>query len=330
MPVSIECVEVSQRFGTQVVLDGVCWSLAPGALAGFVGASGAGKTSLLRIIAGLDSPRSGRVTFSGKDARTYDRPPVGMVFQNLGLWPHLTVRRQVECLLNGLPRRERALQAEALLDEARVPCSAWDRRPAELSGGEAQRLALARALAPRPEVLLLDEPLAQLDMVLRSEMLDLIRQVARARGTTVIYVTHSWPEVLELCDQVAVLVGGRLAQSGPLDVVYHHPASPAIARLTGPVCEVPRDYVEDGVVAACGPSLGVVAEESCFVVRPQQVHLAPAEQPGWRVSDCRPCGAGWRLTLEREARRLRLDTAQHQPVGAQVSVRVRAAGGPSG
>jgi ABC-type Fe3+/spermidine/putrescine transport system ATPase subunit len=251
-----------------------------------------------------------------------------MVFQNLALWPHMSARRHIECLIASGAREERRRRTDAVLDDVQFPASARDHRPAELSGGEAQRLALARALANEPDLLLLDEPLAQLDMPLRGEMLALIRKLARDRGMTVIYVTHSWPEVLEICNEAAVLIDGRLEQSGPIDELYFHPASPDVARFTGPVCEIPLECVDSGEIAVTseGPLLrDEKPSGACYVVRPQQIHLAePAEPNCWRVAGCRPSGAGWRITLELEPgdRELRIESPRALEVGALTAVHV--------
>jgi ABC-type sulfate/molybdate transport systems ATPase subunit len=335
MPVAVECVDVVQRFGTQTVLDRVNWSLPPGVLAGLLGPSGGGKTSLLRILAGLDECRSGRVRFAAAGASNgsavtavskNSSPRIGMVFQNLALWPHMTARRHIECLLAPNLRDQRRRRAEALLEEVQFPLSARDRRPDELSGGEAQRLALARALANEPELLLLDEPLAQLDMPQRGEMLALIQELARARGTTVIYVTHSWPEVLEICDEVAVLIGGRIEQSGAMDDVYRRPASAAVARLTGPVCEIPLECIEASEVFAAPDARLLVDErpDGAYVVRPHQVHLnSPWESNCWRVAASRPALAGWRITLELDSgRQLKIDSPQPWAPGEYVSIQL--------
>ncbi|MCA9202038.1 MAG: ATP-binding cassette domain-containing protein, partial [Planctomycetales bacterium] len=165
MAVGVQCRDVGKRFGAACVLNGVSWTARAGAVSGLVGVSAAGKTSLLRIIAGLDRADSGTVEFPRDDASQTEAakaqsPRIGMTFQNLSLWPHLTARQHVASVLR-VAARDGAV--EALLAEVGLPASTFDRRPAELSGGEGQRLALARALAVKPELLLLDEPLAQLD-----------------------------------------------------------------------------------------------------------------------------------------------------------------------
>lgn len=214
---SIDCRGVVKQFGPHLVLNGVDWKLEAGATAGLIGDSGAGKTTLLRIIAGLERATRGeaKLVLAAASHTNCNRPRCGMVFQSLALWPHLTARQHIECVLFKLARRARRMRAAELLVEVRLPESAWDRHPAQLSGGEGQRLALARALAVDPHVLLLDEPLAQLDSRLRLELLGLLRDLIAARGLTTICVTHHWPEVAPICNQVMVLENGRVCHDGP-------------------------------------------------------------------------------------------------------------------
>ena len=292
-----QCHAVTKQFGDRPVLLGIDWTLPAGVVAGLLGDSGAGKTTLLRILAGLDRCSSGRLEFPSAASAERRRSVVGMLFQNLGLWPHLTARQHLEYVLGALPRRERRGRAERLLAETCLPSDCWDRRPAQLSGGEGQRVALARALALNPDLLLLDEPLSQLDMTLRTEMLELIRVLVAARKTTVVYVTHSWPDALELCERLAVLSDGRLVQEGPTAEVFRHPASAQVARLTGPVVELSAAWVRTGRVG-CGHPLDVAADAERWYVRPHQIRFAaPAGGNRWQVLQSQPHGHGWRLLL---------------------------------
>jgi len=230
-----------------------------------------------------------------------------------------------------LPRGERRRRAEGLLAETRLPRRAWGRRPSELSGGEAQRVALARALAHQPEVLLLDEPLAQVDTPLRAELLGLIDDSIRARQATAVYVTHSWREAFEIGRRIAVLNRGRIALEGTPEETYWDLSDPEIARLTGPVVELPWDWLAEGLIAG-GEGLssepGARNEEmNGLVVRPKQLHLVePEGRNRWTPVACRPEGTGWMVTLGQESRRLSVaSTSPFLPDGT-VGVELRLPG----
>lgn len=325
MAVGVRCQQVTKRYGAQTVLSGLDWTVDQGVVAGLVGDSGTGKTTLLRIIAGLEPCSGGRVLLAPPGAPAAARSvTIGMVFQNLGLWPHLTARRQVEFVLTGTSRKTRRQRAEQALAETQLPRAAWERRPGQLSGGEAQRVALARALVVNPDLLLLDEPLSQLDMGRRGELLDLIRTLVRARNTTVLYVTHSWPEVLELCDRLAVLDDGRVVQEDTTAAVFQRPASAAVARLTGPVAEIPAAWREAGRIdcpaAAPGP-----AEGAHWLVRPHHVRFGdPRGRNCWRVVGRQPHGSGWRVTLRAEDSPWEVLTHEQPQPGALVAVLIAA------
>lgn len=321
MTACVSCDRVTKFYGPHAALSEVTWTLAEGDLAGLIGPSGAGKTTLLRIIAGLERCSSGRVTFPL--AGSFHQPRRGwlsMVFQDHGLWPHLTARQHVECVL---PRRSaggRETRVEQILSEVQLARGCWSRRPAELSGGEAQRLALARALAPEPRLLLLDEPLAQVDVPLRAELLAMIRRLSAERRLTVLYVTHSWLEALELCSQLLVLAAGRLAQAGPVREVFACPVSAVVARLTGPVVEIPGGLIEAGRVQA-PPGVPAVRDGDAILVRPQQVRFAaPHGLNCWKVIGIRPYGQGWRVSLQSESSELSVFSAESMVPDAIVSL----------
>lgn len=317
----IRCQQVTKTLGGTRVLTGVDWCVDPGVMTGLVGLSATGKTTLLRIIAGLDSCTTGNVrlmdgsateeqaaTGCGELKWNSHAPRIGFTFQNLGLWPHLTVRQHVACVLPRTEARNRD-EAEALLEEVGLPNATWSRRPAELSGGEAQRLALARALAVKPQLLLLDEPLAQLDAVWRGELLDVIGQTARRRRSTVLYVTHAWEELAAFCQRAAVLDQGRIVQEGTTPELFQRPVNPTVARLTGPVVELKRTWLE------CGAVLGAVRGDGLdLTLRPQSLRIVEASgNSRWSVALCRPHGGNWWAELVL----LTQLAVSHQFVGSQ-------------
>jgi iron(III) transport system ATP-binding protein len=228
----IELDGVVKRFGTATAVDGASLAVPRGELVALLGPSGCGKTTLLRLVAGFESPDAGAIRLDGEDVtRTPpERRRVGMVFQDYALFPHLTVAENVGF---GLPRRDRAERVRDALHLVNLHCLD-ERYPHELSGGQQQRVALARALAPRPEVILLDEPWSSIDPLLRDAMRDELARILRAAGTTVLLVTHDQEEALALADRVALMRDGRVVQVGAPEDVYHRPCDRWAAEFVGP------------------------------------------------------------------------------------------------
>lgn len=248
--------EVSVRFGKTHAVRGVSLDIDPGEIMVLLGPSGCGKTTLLRALAGLQSIESGRIEGENgllSDSKSEVDPNargVGMVFQNLALWPHMTALQHLLFSRGESARDQDAvLRATGLLGEVGLKSLA-ERRPDELSGGEQQRLAVARALASEPAILLLDEPLSSLDPLVAVDLRRLLRQVNRDRGTTMIYVTHSQQEAFELGDKVALMCEGALLQVGTPEDLALRPASPFVA-----------EFVGGGTVLEC--SLAADGEWSC-------------------------------------------------------------------
>jgi thiamine transport system ATP-binding protein len=225
--------DITVRFGDHVALDGVTLEVAEHEIVSVLGPSGSGKSTLLRVVAGLQRPDAGRVLLDGADVTGVPphRRGVGLMFQDHALFPQRDVAGNVAfgLRMRGLPRAGRVDELLALVGLA----GAGARSIATLSGGEQQRVALARALAPEPRVLMLDEPLGQLDRTLRERLVVELRQLFVRLGTTVLAVTHDQGEAFALSDRVVVMDRGRIAQVGTAQEVWSRPASAFVARFLG-------------------------------------------------------------------------------------------------
>ena len=241
-------------------VDAVSLSIAAGELVALVGASGSGKTTTLRIAAGYEIPDSGRVVLTDESGATRDithEPPqrrgFGMVFQHYALFPHMSVEHNVAFGLEarGVGKRERleraheALAGVGLEDKAARPVQA-------LSGGEQQRVALARALVISPRVLLLDEPLSNLDPTLRQTMRDELRATLRRSGVTALFVTHDQEDAFAVADRIAMLANGQLLQVGTPEELYHSPSTREVAEFVGRAALLPAKRTSDGVLVTVG------------------------------------------------------------------------------
>ena len=227
---------VSRHFGAVRAVDDVSLAIQPGEFFAMLGPSGSGKTTCLRLIAGFDKPDHGRITLFGDAVERVPpyRRNVNTVFQDYALFPHLSVADNVSYALKirgENKARCRELAAKAL---AQVQLEGLgQRRPAQLSGGQRQRVALARALIANPQVLLLDEPLGALDLKLREEMQQELKQLQRSLGITFVFVTHDQTEALSMADRIAVFNEGKLVQVDSPEELYHHPVDEFVARFVG-------------------------------------------------------------------------------------------------
>jgi sulfate transport system ATP-binding protein len=246
---------LTKSFGSHRVVDDVSFEVSSGEFVALLGPSGGGKSTVLRIVAGLEHPDEGSVVVRGRDVthdRTQDRE-LGFVFQHYALFKHMTVRQNVAFGLEvrKAPRREIDARVDELLVLVQLD-GLGDRRPAQLSGGQRQRVALARALAPRPSVMLLDEPFGALDAKVRGDLRKWLRKLQRDQGITSIFVTHDQEEAMELADRVVIIHKGRVEQTDTPDHVYERPATPFVASFIG------SSNVLSGVVSAGSATLGAI------------------------------------------------------------------------
>ncbi len=271
----IEVVDVHKRFGKTVALRGVSLSIREGELFAILGPSGCGKTTLLRVIAGFEQPDEGRVLIGGQDVT--DLPPdkrgTVMVFQNWALWPHMTVYENIAfgLKLRKLPKTEIEERVRWVLELLGLK-GLENRYPSQLSGGQQQRVALARALVVKPRVLLLDEPLSNLDAKLRLKLRAELRKLQRQLGITMVYVTHDQEEAMSLADRIAVMRDGRVEQVGTPEELYNKPATLFTAVFLG------RTSLVTGKVVDVDGDKAIVSLGGNNLVRAVNHGLSPGDE----------------------------------------------------
>jgi multiple sugar transport system ATP-binding protein len=279
--------------GGMRALDGLDLQIQDGEFFALLGPSGCGKTTLLRSIAGLETPNSGQIRIGGRDVTRL--PPaardVAMVFQDYALYPHMTVADNIAYPLKirRVGRKERREAAESVGRSLQIQGAMLDRRPGQLSGGQQQRVALARAIAYRPHVFLFDEPLSNLDARLRLEARTFLKQLQRELGVTTVYVTHDQAEALALADRMAVMDQGRIRQLDTPSNCFLRPANTFVAAFIGstPMNLLPAT-VQDGKFEVAGQKVMIpetiraqvsVGDTVILGVRPEYVSVSPTELP---------------------------------------------------
>ncbi len=339
---------VSRRFGGLAAVDGISLNVEPGEFVTLLGPSGCGKTTTLRMIAGLEHNDGGRITIgervvSDPAAGVFippDRRQLGMVFQSYAIWPHMTVFNNVAYPLR-IRRRPAAEIKEKVMAALRlVEMEAYAQRPAPaLSGGQQQRVAIARALVFEPEVLLLDEPLSNLDAKLRAQMGEEFRALQKRLGITSLYVTHDQAEAMVLSDRVVVMQTGRILQIGAPEEIYQRPVSRAVATFIGA-----PNLLEARVAACHGTGNGhyrltlngsgwsgqclagesfAIGEPALLVLRPESLALAAPGttaadgQITWQGRIARSVFRGARrsLAVDTGARQLVVEAPAEPPIG---------------
>jgi iron(III) transport system ATP-binding protein len=333
MPRGVTIDHVSFGYGKTAVLDDVSLDVEKGEFFAFLGPSGSGKTTLLRLIAGFGTPSAGRVLIGERDVTALPAwsRNVGMVFQSYALWPHMTVAKNVAFGLERrkLSRGEISKKVRTALDMVGLSALA-DRRPAQLSGGQQQRVALARTIVIEPEVLLLDEPLSNLDAKLRVEMRSELKALQRKLGITAIYVTHDQEEANAIADRIAVLDRGRIQQIGTPTDLYDHPANRFVATFLG-TANLIDGRIDGGRFVADKFTLeGINAADGgvCISIRPQDIALGPAASgAGAIVAEREFLGSVVRYRLRMSGQHMVVDVPHRRDganyeVGAEVGLTV--------
>lgn len=264
MSIEVELRHVEKYFGSFKASDDVNIQIEKGKLIGLLGPSGSGKTTILRMIAGLERPDKGDILIGGK--RVNDLPAgkrgIGFVFQNYALFRHMTVRDNIAFGLKvqGVPADTIRKRVDELL--SLIELSDFDSRyPMQLSGGQRQRIAFARALAPRPELLLLDEPFAAIDAKVRKELREWLRRIIHRLGITSIFVTHDQDEAVEVADDIIITNHGHIEQAGTPTEIYQHPQTPFVAKFIGESVRVPDYTIFKGFHNGSGTHEGIIRPE---------------------------------------------------------------------
>lgn len=324
---AMEARGLVKSLGGRRVVDGVDLTLEPNSVTALLGASGAGKSTVLRLLAGLEPVDEGTVAIGG---RILSRPGLtvppeqrrtGLIFQDFALFPHLTALGNVAFGLGRLPRAERQSVAKAWLDRLGLShrIDAW---PHELSGGEQQRVAIARALAPGPDALLMDEPFSGLDPALRDEVADITLAAVRQAGVPAILVSHDAGAAMARADTLAIMRAGRLLQYGSADTLFDAPADIHVAAALGPVVTFTATTLPDGLFHR------TLSEGEMLAVRESAFRIDPTSPCSVRVTHLARIAEEVRLTVEAVGARfpVRLPHYQRPREGDEIGLSLHADG----
>ena len=287
----VRIASLTKTYGAVRAVDDISLSIDAGTFVSLLGPSGCGKTTTLKLIAGFEDADGGAILFDDQDVARVpaEKRDIGMVFQNYALFPHMTVAGNIAFGLEvrRTPRPDIERRIARVLDMVQL-AGYGDRFPRQLSGGQQQRVALARALVLEPRILLLDEPLANLDAKLREEMRQFIRDLQRRVGITTVYVTHDQAEAMAMSDRIVVMFGGRIAQTGAPGEIYERPRTIEVAGFVG------RINLIEGVVAADGAHIGLpFGAIACERARPAGTRVTLGVRPESITLSAPESGAGW-------------------------------------
>jgi ABC-type Fe3+/spermidine/putrescine transport system ATPase subunit len=330
---ALECRSLTKTLGGKTVLTALDLTVARGEVISLVGASGSGKTTLLRAIDGLVRPDGGEIRLMGNLVWSKDRNvpaeerQIGLIFQDYALWPHMTVAQNLRFGLEA--RRVKSAEIQRRVDHALEVTrldALRDRRPNQLSGGQQQRVAIARCLAARPQILLLDEPLSNLDAALREDLRSEMMRLIRSEGMTAIYVTHDQSDAMAVSDRLAIMDRGTIAQFATPQDIYEAPANAFVAQFLGGFSLL-NGRAENNAFHAEGGAIRLRCLASCvsgdavLVVRPEDGRPAethPENRIRGEVIDSAYQGRCWRLMLKVSTDVIRLDWPTREKPGTEI------------
>ncbi|CAG9295875.1 ABC transporter ATP-binding protein [Celerinatantimonas diazotrophica] len=290
-----------------------------------LGPSGCGKTTILRMIAGIETISAGEITIDNTPVDSVEKgcfvPPeqrhIGLVFQSYALWPHMTVLENVSfgLKIKKVPMAEQQRRTQDVMEKLHIAQLA-SRYPAQLSGGQQQRVALARMLVLNPKVLLLDEPLSNLDAALRLEMRSELRRIHKAFGTTIIFVSHDQWEAMTLASTIAVMSDGQLQQVGPPNEIYTKPVNRFVAEFIGnpKLNLMPLHNIQSPLSAHLHQRFGQLQNFDCCAIRPEEIILSTTPQADalpMQISSIIPTGGSWIIELKNGEDQLHYSTQRH-------------------
>ena len=314
----LECNQIRQSFGSKFSMD-LSFSMDKGELLCIIGPSGSGKSTLLSLIAGIDTPQGGSIIIDGEDIThmSIRKRQIGMVFQDFSLFPSMNVERNIQYGMKDTQNREE--RTRELLDL--VGLEGYGKRSvSQLSGGEAQRIALARAIAAEPRILLLDEPLSALDAPLRKKLRSVIKHIHEKTATTMLYVTHDREEAFAIADRIMIIKSGRIAAIGGPEALYNNPPNLFAAAFTGEGSTVPMSLFENDT------------EEKTAFIRPEDINIdinAEVQSDdetillhGAKVLETEFTGTAYTVSLDYEGHLLKA-VSDRKPDGTTVSVSIK-------
>jgi iron(III) transport system ATP-binding protein len=317
---AIKFEKVSKRYGKISALEDFTAVFPDNTVSVLLGPSGSGKTTALRLIAGLEKPDLGTVSFDGVIVSQpgSSLPPrkrrIGMVFQNLALWPHMTNIENLIYVMNGISKFDKQKKALELLDLVHLNDKA-DKYPTALSGGERQRIAISRALAADPQILLLDEPFSSLERTLREDLTGEFKVLLRSRRLTVVYVTHDQEDAFSLAEKVFIIRNGKVQQAGNREDVFFHPADLFTAEFLGY-----RSFLTHPLSGPPLPKQQLGQNGTMYAYRPKDIIVASTGTSQWRVVDSVFKEGLWLVRLESNGTTLYATSKNDITLSTRVSV----------